>query len=529
MRSKKTPCVFVSYNNKDENLYKKLKTSLYPLTRQGIISQIYDHDNILPGEDKEKEVTSQLDKSSIILLLLSPDYLEKCFQDMEQVFQRQKEAQIIPILLRHCLWENVQFLKGLQILPRNRQPAAEKNVDVDKAFRDIAQEIKTKIELTREDTQLSFLDSESWLEKCQHLLQEKNYEEALQLSKQAIQAESLDAMAYLLKAQALYNLERLSEAKQSCKDAIRINPQLTDAHIYLGLAYYRLGKYQKALEAFDKAVAIDPNSAQAYEYKARALCRLERYEDALTSCKQAIELDNELAGAYDAQGWAYYKLKQYQEALEACEQALDLNDELATAYYNKGRVLYQLENDNGALEAYKQALKYFNKDIDENKHATHLYRNLANVHCNKALAHTNIQQYTEALESYSQAIQFYKDLKLHLDCATAYSDKAETLILYEHYSDALRACEIAIAMYSQHKHENIPSRDLAIVHSHAGHAHYKLRHYHSGLEECNKAIEYDHDLAKAHYYKADNLEKLGRRRRVEEERRIARNLDARHE
>lgn len=526
---KQTLSVFVSYSSakKDEDLYKNLEIHLNTLIHDGIISNTYDHKSTSPGRNKRDEFTAQLERSSLILLLLSPDYLKECHHDIERIFQSRKN--VIPIVLRPCSWKNNSYLKELQVVPKDSQSISTAK-DIDETNLHIMEEIQKAIHLINED--ILPLSVESFLEKGKHLLKKKQYEELLflfQARPESARTE-VNARIELLHAQVFYNVGRFNDAKESCKKAIKLDNTLTDAYIYQGLAYYRLERYEKALEALNNVV--DPSLAYVYEYKARTLCRLERYSEALANCEDAIKLDDELASAYDTQGWIYYRLKQYQKSLSSCEQALELNQMLANAYFNKGRALYQIRdiNDTSAanevLAAYEQAIHFFYQDIEENKHATYLFRRLAETYDNMAFVYASIHQYEEALHCYDQAIQFYKNFELNLDYVKASRDKADVLIKCERYSDVWKICKDVDIVYAGHKEKAQMNPILAAIHSYAGYAHYKSQHYRKGLEECEKAIQYDYSLANAHRYKADNLDGLEQRKSAKHERRIARELDS---
>ncbi len=135
--------VFTSYAQKDEPLREELLKHLKQMKRQGLITG-YDH-NIDAGTDKKEEAKRYLDRAGIILLLVSPDYLDSDYHydvEMGRALERHKEgkARVIPIILRYTAdWNQTEFA-GLLALPRNGKPADESNRD--KAFSDIALEIR---------------------------------------------------------------------------------------------------------------------------------------------------------------------------------------------------------------------------------------------------------------------------------------------------------------------------------------------------------------------------------------------------
>src|SRR2546421_7965312 len=96
--------VFLSYAHEDEQLLRKLETHLSSLKRQGLISTWYDR-QIVPGTNWAKVVDQRLEQASIILLLVSANFLasDYCNQiEMKRALERHEagEARVIPIAIR---------------------------------------------------------------------------------------------------------------------------------------------------------------------------------------------------------------------------------------------------------------------------------------------------------------------------------------------------------------------------------------------------------------------------------------------
>src|ERR1051326_9129929 len=117
--------IFCCFARKDQSLLNDLKSHLKPLQRQGQITLWADTD-IDAGMIWENEVDKHLDTAQIILLLVSPDFIdsEYCYgKEMKRAMARYKagEAQVVPIILRPVLWKNTPFGK-LQALPTGARP-----------------------------------------------------------------------------------------------------------------------------------------------------------------------------------------------------------------------------------------------------------------------------------------------------------------------------------------------------------------------------------------------------------------------
>jgi tetratricopeptide (TPR) repeat protein len=139
---------FYSYAHVDRELRKKLDISLAPLKRQGKIKDWYDR-YIEPGAKWEEEIKTRLNDADLILLLISPDYLDSDFcYAIEGTIAWQRhnagEARIIPIILRPSLWEDTP-VGQLQALPQDVVPVT-RWADMDEAFKSVAEGIRDVVD-----------------------------------------------------------------------------------------------------------------------------------------------------------------------------------------------------------------------------------------------------------------------------------------------------------------------------------------------------------------------------------------------
>jgi hypothetical protein len=138
--------VFYSYAEEDEKLVKEIQKQLVLLKRLNIINDWYPAKITLDGGEPDVQVMEHLNSASIILLLVSPDFIfseEHGNVEVERAMERHnaKTAFVIPINLRNIdNWEEMPFGK-LQAIPRNNKPVIEWS-NRDAAFAEIAREIR---------------------------------------------------------------------------------------------------------------------------------------------------------------------------------------------------------------------------------------------------------------------------------------------------------------------------------------------------------------------------------------------------
>lgn len=131
--------VFYSYSHRDEELRDELATHLSLLRRQGLILPWHDRE-ITAGEEWKGHVDEALERSDIVLLLISADFLasDYCYDvELKLAMERheKREARVIPIIVRECSWTAAPFGR-LQALPKDGK-AVKTWSDRDTAWRDV--------------------------------------------------------------------------------------------------------------------------------------------------------------------------------------------------------------------------------------------------------------------------------------------------------------------------------------------------------------------------------------------------------
>ena len=117
--------IFCSYAHEDEVWLRKLETHLSLLKRQGLISLWHDR-LIVPGADWTKSIDTHLETASVILLLVSANFMasDYCYGiEMQRALKRHEagEARVIPLLVRPVDWKDAPFAH-LQALPTDARP-----------------------------------------------------------------------------------------------------------------------------------------------------------------------------------------------------------------------------------------------------------------------------------------------------------------------------------------------------------------------------------------------------------------------
>jgi hypothetical protein len=140
--------VLCCYAHADEKWLRKIEIHLSLLKRQGLISLWHDR-LIAPGTDWAKTIDTHLETASVILLLVSADFLasDYCYGvEMQRALERHAagEARVVPILVRPVDWKDAAFAH-LLALPTDAKPIASWR-SKDRALADVAAGIRRVIE-----------------------------------------------------------------------------------------------------------------------------------------------------------------------------------------------------------------------------------------------------------------------------------------------------------------------------------------------------------------------------------------------
>jgi hypothetical protein len=151
--------VFYYWSQRDEELGRQLNCQLGVLENQGEIST-WHNDKLLGGDVTNEVLLNKIDTADIILLLISSSFLNsESWQLTERVLrdrltQRNIIIRVVPIILRPCSWEIIDFIKQFRPLPCCQGSEAvpiNQWQNRDEAFAQISQEIRVLSESIRQE------------------------------------------------------------------------------------------------------------------------------------------------------------------------------------------------------------------------------------------------------------------------------------------------------------------------------------------------------------------------------------------
>jgi internalin A len=140
--------VFISYARKDETFRDQLRAALVPYERKSELA-VWDEELIVPGQVRETEMHTHLERAQIIILLLSSDFLsssDSMDKELPLAMERRAkgECEIVPITVRTCRYDKLE-LGAIKAIEPNAKPI-NKHRDRDSAWLEVTKELDRVIE-----------------------------------------------------------------------------------------------------------------------------------------------------------------------------------------------------------------------------------------------------------------------------------------------------------------------------------------------------------------------------------------------
>jgi serine/threonine protein kinase len=218
--------------------------------------------------------------------------------------------------------------------------------------------------------------SDDHYDKGEALLEDGEYDEAIEQFTSAITLDPDHADAYNKRGYAYYSKKTYNRAIQDYDKAIALDDEYTEAYRNRGLAYYANGEYDAAIADYTEAIALDDEHARTYYYRGLVYSANGEYDAAIADYDEAIALDDTYADAYTARASSYKALDNYDAAIQNYNEAITLNPESVVAYNNRARA-YQ---DKGELDL---AIQDYNTAIELDSEYAVAYYNRGRVYKDK--------------------------------------------------------------------------------------------------------------------------------------------------
>jgi len=143
--------IFLSYSHRDKKHIAEVKDYLTLLEKQYLI-KMWDDTEIIGSDDWNDVIKRELAKSSILLCFISQSFLISDYitnVEISSFLTRMKlddKIAILPIIISHCEWKEIKWLRKTQHIPSGRTLAGQKGENRKKVYSEIYRTILSIIQ-----------------------------------------------------------------------------------------------------------------------------------------------------------------------------------------------------------------------------------------------------------------------------------------------------------------------------------------------------------------------------------------------
>ncbi|CAD8090431.1 unnamed protein product [Paramecium sonneborni] len=161
--------------------------------------------------------------------------------------------------------------------------------------------------------------------------------------------------------QNLVNEGQYEQALNKLNTLISLNKENADLYVWKGIALQNLNKYLEAIDCYDKSISINPRNDSAWNNKGFALQNLNKYLEAIHCYDNSISINPRNNSAWFNKGSSLFQLKVFSDAIVCFDKALSIFKN-PLYFEKKADSLLELKNKKEAKIMYSFALELGSKN-----------------------------------------------------------------------------------------------------------------------------------------------------------------------
>ncbi len=213
---------------------------------------------------------------------------------------------------------------GLIVTPFNKENLESKLASIDKGVEES-----------------SFVEETENLQKGMALLEEGNYEEAIEALDDVVKSEET--------AEYYYNIGYIKTIEEKYNEAIPAFRKATQLDNLYGKAFEGLGRAYNAIGDTAEAEKYMQKAAEIYLEK-------DKVDEAEFILNDILEISQESVNIFNSLGVLYRKKGDYETSLKQYKKALKIHPEEIYILYNVGRLCIDMKEPENAVEYFEKAL-----------------------------------------------------------------------------------------------------------------------------------------------------------------------------
>ena len=253
---------------------------------------------------------------------------------------------------------------------------------------DKVKSLNSSVEKYKQETVIQSLPTYTYVNRAKLLIEQNQYDEALQILLKALELPQKDALVYKYLGTVYERLGDFEKSVENYQMSADLNPQDRNIWQRLGFSLISVGKYENAVKSFDNANKIQPNNSDTYTGWGMALMKQKQYAQAHDKFIEAVKynknnfsavflcsimeiklemydkaemkltfLANVCPNANNTYEFARLKYlkKDYESAIHYAQKSLDFNSKMLPSYILLGQ-LYAIKFDkNAAVKCFEKA------------------------------------------------------------------------------------------------------------------------------------------------------------------------------
>lgn len=213
-------------------------------------------------------------------------------------------------------------------------------------------------------------DYEKELERGQHQLVKKDYENAVASFTEVLRQNPNVYEAYLSRAQARVQLKDLDGALADYDQAIKINPNVVESFVRRADLQCTQGNLQAAIDDYTQAIRLNPKDGDARMKRASALKQNGDFAKAAEDYTAALKFDPNSMVAREDRAECRMKTYDYDGAIDDYNFLLKkFKTKSFSIHYNLGELFVQKGDMESAKAHFNEVVAYYSKSLNKSKKA----------------------------------------------------------------------------------------------------------------------------------------------------------------